>query len=479
AAARAQEAAVYTAQLSVPGTGFGIRSDEQFDWDFDEDGSGLRFAADFAGKKAALARKYSWISDPMERDRRVRSELEAVATDGGAPFVQNIETDDSPVGTVEGARDLWAECEYPGGVVEIHPANIQKCPAFPRGQEPATQGDDEPTNTTEPAWDPQLEQQIHEMAMYVTDETRAKSQFLTELHRRLEREKYEPTLADIASRREYDEDVEPPEDNSFFSWLMRGRASVQETFEDTGKQVALGMLPSTRNNEVDLEHARQMHGNAVYFGAAAGAAVFSEVEAQILGWLGQGAIRYVGDVAEYFGRRVAAKLSKWTDEFVEGAARSLFNRVDNFVVEHLGGSRIRWLHQGGGGIRLQGAPWEDYLEKAVLQDANRFSKPNFKAFDFLRGSEGISAKTLDTLTPYRVQDARRIFWRIRKHVNDMVEFTGDIDPLVGVVEPSRIESRTLMLAVPRATTREGWQQIGRGMAYAAEQGVKVVVTAID
>lgn len=134
---------------------------------------------------------------------------------------------------------------------------------------------------------------------------------------------------------------------------------------------------------------------------------------------------------------------------------------------------IRW----GGPIKQQGGPWEDHLE--LPGDLGERTPDNFKTFDFWDSDANVatSAKTLDTLALGYVDRPSRIYGQLRRYVDQVDRFDGDI---VGKtdIQPGQIDLKRLELAVPNDTTPEQFTQIQRAIDYAESLGIDMEVSRI-
>jgi len=128
-----------------------------------------------------------------------------------------------------------------------------------------------------------------------------------------------------------------------------------------------------------------------------------------------------------------------------------------------------------GGIIGQGDPWERYVQQKYLSPQKL--APGSKVFDHFDDPFGdaISSKTLNTLTYSRIMNPQLIYNKLTKYVDAAARYSprASID-----VDPSRIRTKTIQLAVPEYTSAEQWQYISRAVQYGRQKGVSVMVTRI-
>jgi len=144
----------------------------------------------------------------------------------------------------------------------------------------------------------------------------------------------------------------------------------------------------------------------------------------------------------------------------------LGGNVDNADIE------IEW----NGGIKGQGDPWELYVQQKYpnVEKLAPGSK-TFDHFDPIFG-DAISSKTLNTWTYSRVTNPQSIYGTLTRYVNAAANYSprASID-----VDPARIRTKAIQLAVPEYTSQEQWQYIGRAIQYGRQKGVSVMVTRIQ
>ena len=146
-------------------------------------------------------------------------------------------------------------------------------------------------------------------------------------------------------------------------------------------------------------------------------------------------------------------------------------------VEGLGGivdkskTGIQWV-----GLDKQGIPFEGYIEKSI-PNVKRLTGGS-KAFDLFReaAGEAISAKTLNTLSVSYIKNMALIGSKIGEYINNAANYNKsrayfDLDP-------AKIASRTLHLAIPEYTSPAQWNYIFSAIIYGRQRGVKVVITRV-
>ncbi len=134
---------------------------------------------------------------------------------------------------------------------------------------------------------------------------------------------------------------------------------------------------------------------------------------------------------------------------------------------------IRW----GEGIRAQGLPWEDMLEKAGGLGAR--TAPTFKAYDFWDSVTGTatSAKTIDLAAfSYRTRPTT-IYSQIMRYLDDMVRFEHDGKGQIEFANAD-ILHRKLLLAIPQSASPEQIVQIRRAIEQAESLGIEMKVQVI-
>jgi hypothetical protein len=134
----------------------------------------------------------------------------------------------------------------------------------------------------------------------------------------------------------------------------------------------------------------------------------------------------------------------------------------------------------GKGIKEQGlgdgdTGWEKYVARQN-PNATRL-RPGSTGFDLFEETTGeaISAKTLDTKTMTYIRNPQEIYRRVTRYVDKAVNY----EPRwVSDLDPAKIESRTIELAIPEYTSPEQWRYLLRAVIYGKENGVTVMITRI-
>jgi hypothetical protein len=128
-----------------------------------------------------------------------------------------------------------------------------------------------------------------------------------------------------------------------------------------------------------------------------------------------------------------------------------------------------------GGIKDQGDPLEGYIEKQNPEATTL--PPTSKTFDeFIKTTgEAISAKTLNTLSVSYIKNPQSIYWRMKGYV----DAAADYEPGAAIdVDSTKIESRTIQLAIPEYTSPTQWRYLFAAIRYARERDVWVIITRI-
>jgi filamentous hemagglutinin len=98
----------------------------------------------------------------------------------------------------------------------------------------------------------------------------------------------------------------------------------------------------------------------------------------------------------------------------------------------------------------------------------------FDKFDATTG-EAISAKTLNTLSVSYITNPQRIYWRLKRYA----DAAADYEPRAKFdLAPSKIESKTIHLAIPEYTSPTQWRYLLIAIRYGRERGVSLVITRI-
>lgn len=174
----------------------------------------------------------------------------------------------------------------------------------------------------------------------------------------------------------------------------------------------------------------------------------------------------------------ATKLTANTVRALEkAAARDAHSLVDirNVVRIEKDGSKtpMSWTE----GNYAQGYPFEDYMV-TQLPKGSRLPE-GFKTFDFydVKAKTAISVKTLNTNTPSRIRDPKQLYTSIKRNIDDVVKFQGD-RKLKVILEPGDITKREVVIAIPKSTTTQQWEQINKAIVYGSEKNVKVKITVV-
>ncbi|WJV51942.1 VENN motif pre-toxin domain-containing protein [Prodigiosinella aquatilis] len=133
--------------------------------------------------------------------------------------------------------------------------------------------------------------------------------------------------------------------------------------------------------------------------------------------------------------------------------------------------------QWGQGNIKQGMPWEDYVGKALPENARL--PQNFKTFDYYdpMTRTAVSAKSMDTQTMAKLANPNQVYSSIKGNIDAAAKF--DSYTLSRrTLDSSMITSREVQLAVPTATTSAQWTEINRAIEYGKNKGVTVKVTQV-
>jgi hypothetical protein len=124
----------------------------------------------------------------------------------------------------------------------------------------------------------------------------------------------------------------------------------------------------------------------------------------------------------------------------------------------------------------QGGSWEDFLQR-IWPWSTRLEDGS-KGFDFFTDklSEAISAKTLNTLCVTYIRNPSSIFGRMKTYIDSAADYNKprawfDLDP-------GKIGSRTIHLAIPEYTSPVQWQYLNKAVEYGRSRNVRVVITRI-
>lgn len=95
----------------------------------------------------------------------------------------------------------------------------------------------------------------------------------------------------------------------------------------------------------------------------------------------------------------------------------------------------------------------------------------FDAFNY-QTKPGINLKTLNTQTPARLSDPRKIGYQTNRHVKDVKKFKGIHHRRCKSVDKADILTSELYIVVPKETTYEQWLEIAKAVKKGEEQGIK-------
>lgn len=132
----------------------------------------------------------------------------------------------------------------------------------------------------------------------------------------------------------------------------------------------------------------------------------------------------------------------------------------------------------GAGNKKQGDPYENYLER-VYGSENRLPA-GARTFDYFDEASGlaVSVKTLDTLTPSRLTDAKKIYSTLKPYI-DKVDQYSDVGGGTGVpFGADDIVKKHIDLGVRKGTSAAQWAQIGKAIRYARERNITIIVRII-
>lgn len=153
-------------------------------------------------------------------------------------------------------------------------------------------------------------------------------------------------------------------------------------------------------------------------------------------------------------------------------------RIETEPVGQLGGIvhndevGINW----DGGIEGQGLPWERYSgrKNPLTEDL----LPESKTFDHYgeKLGQAISDKTLNTLSVTYIRKPREIYGQMRGYIDAAADYNShrldrDIDPM-------RIRSKVIQLAIPEHTSLEQWRYLDLASRYASGRGISLIITRI-
>jgi hypothetical protein len=134
----------------------------------------------------------------------------------------------------------------------------------------------------------------------------------------------------------------------------------------------------------------------------------------------------------------------------------------------------------GKGIQDQGigkgdTGWEKY--NASQNPNAKLLRSNATAFDLFEEATGeaISAKTLNTQSMGYIKNPQKIFDKLRTYIDAAVNYQ---PRRMSDINPAKIETKTIQLAIPEYTSPEQWRYLLRAIIYGKENGVTVVITRI-
>ena len=151
---------------------------------------------------------------------------------------------------------------------------------------------------------------------------------------------------------------------------------------------------------------------------------------------------------------------------------------ENFGDIELPGRAVNNSNVGSGwgkGLMRQSGGWEDYIGRQYK--TNKLPR-NAKTFDHFNAESGeaISDKTLNTQTFGYINNPQKVYQRMKGYIDAAANYK---KPRVKTdVDPARIKSRTIHLAIPEFTSPAQWLQLFRAIRYAKGRGVSLVVTKI-
>ena len=137
-----------------------------------------------------------------------------------------------------------------------------------------------------------------------------------------------------------------------------------------------------------------------------------------------------------------------------------------------GDAEIAWGYRA----KEQGDPWEVYGAQQN-PPATRLPK-GAKVFDRFdsSSSEAISDKTLNTQTFNRINNPQTVYNTLKRYIDAAANYQ---KPRAWFdVDPAKIKSKTIQLAVPEYTSPAQMRQLYRAIFYGKDHGVRVVITRI-
>ena len=136
-------------------------------------------------------------------------------------------------------------------------------------------------------------------------------------------------------------------------------------------------------------------------------------------------------------------------------------------------AKIVW----GKGLKEQGSEgWQPYVASQIADAAPKSETSKvFDLFNQITG-EAISDKTMNTLTVARIENPPSIYRKLKFYIDDAENY--DEPRVDSDVDPDKIMSKTIQLAVPEYTSPRQWLYLNLGIGYGRRHGVLVVITRI-
>jgi hypothetical protein len=134
-------------------------------------------------------------------------------------------------------------------------------------------------------------------------------------------------------------------------------------------------------------------------------------------------------------------------------------------------ANIQW----GAGIKAQGMPWEEFLERKMPFSLKTPS--NFETFDFYNpaAKAATSAKTLNTLTLSRLTKPAQLYQQLVKYIDTAADFSEAGPGKEFNLTASEINLRIMQVAIPSKTTAEQMQQLDAAVQYGRSRGIIVII----
>jgi hypothetical protein len=136
-------------------------------------------------------------------------------------------------------------------------------------------------------------------------------------------------------------------------------------------------------------------------------------------------------------------------------------------------AKIVW----GGNIKEQGSVgWQPYVA-SQMPGATPKAETS-KAFDLFNEitGEAVSDKTMYTQSVARIKNPQSLYSKLKEYIDDAETY--DERRVESDVDPDKITSRTIQLAVPEYTSPRQWLYLNLGIGYGRRHGVSVVITRI-